>query len=365
MSNADVVESMPAGLAPSVHEERTIAVDGGWGRSADFADEVPTFAPTQVYELYGLTIASDVELPMDPLNGTAASPVDIVVRRVPSEVWPPSSFDNIIGALRCSHGTITVARYDDDRGTWLHFPSVGAFNISSDGSRVDVHALPHVDEDLLPLMLLGPVLTFALHRRGIPCLHASAVATEHGAAVFFGPKGRGKTTMAASFLSRGASLVTDDALPLRVDAGAVYGVPSLPLMKVWRETADQGLGIVEALPSVSAHIEKMLLRTRGRYPSATQPVRIGAMYILDRAEGSGESPSEMELTSLRGAEGVAALFAQTSIVGLLAPSETPMLLRMYSRLVAQAPVKLLRYPNGFEHQDAVHASILSDMAGQS
>jgi hypothetical protein len=35
---------------------------------------------------------------------------------------------------------------------------------------------------------------------------------------------------------------------------------------------------------------------------------------------------------------------------------------MYGRLVAQAPVRLLRYPGSYEHQEAIHAKIMADLA---
>jgi hypothetical protein len=39
------------------------------------------------------------------------------------------------------------------------------------------------------------------------------------------------------------------------------------------------------------------------------------------------------------------------------------LLPLYSRLLVQAPVRRVRFPNGFEHQRRVHQQILVDALG--
>jgi hypothetical protein len=315
------------------------------------------------YEIYGLRISSDVPLPIDPTASIGIDGTDVVVRQVVDAPERPMSGD-LVGVLRCEHGRVLAARFDDNHDTWLYYPRVATFSVSGDGSLVTLHRIESRDAGLVRLVLACHVLTFVLHRRGTPSLHASAVAIGGESVVFLGPRGRGKSTIAASLLQRGATLLTDDALPLQVSHDGVRGVPSLPLMKVWHETVEQALELDEQLPSAALNTEKKLLRLADRYPFAQHPVPIRAMYVLDRFMVEADGVAEPEIRNIRGHAGLAELLRQTSIVGLLSSTEMLPVLRIYQQLVAQAPVRLLRYPNGFEHQDAVRAAIMADLARQ-
>src|SRR6185436_71718 len=113
---------------------------------------------------------------------------------------------------------------------------------SPDARRVRAYLEDGVDQQAVGLALVGPVLLFMRHKLGNPSLHASAVLTDHGAAVFLGPSGQGKSSMAASFLRDGAVLLTDDALPLQAREEGIFGLPGVPFMKLWNETAVCALG---------------------------------------------------------------------------------------------------------------------------
>lgn len=344
------------------HTDRQAPGASGCERSAE-----PPRLPC--YDVYSLRVVSEVPLPVGPSGTALAEPAaeqaDLLVRRSRADAAQARPGGAPARTLRCGHGTIVTARYEDARGSYLHYPSAGGFTVTTDGARVLVHRNDSPDESLLRLLLACQVLIFALHRRGIPSLHASAVNIGDEAILFLGPKGRGKSTMAAGFLQRGASLLTDDALPLEDGPDGIYGVPSLPLMKLWRETAEGALDLTEPLPPVATNAEKRLLLLGDRYPLAQQPVRIRAIYVLERVDPDSERPAAaapIAIQPLSGHAGVAALLGQTSLAGLLLPAETALLLRRYARLVSQAPARLLRYPNGFEHQDAVHAAVLADLA---
>jgi hypothetical protein len=56
------------------------------------------------------------------------------------------------------------------------------------------------------------------------------------------------------------------------------------------------------------------------------------------------------------------LLAQISHGAHLEPAEVARFLPVYSHLLAQAPVRVLSYPYGFAHQEAVCERIMSDLA---
>jgi hypothetical protein len=58
--------------------------------------------------------------------------------------------------------------------------------------------------------VLGWAMPLVLARRGYVCLHACAVTGSHGAVVFCGPSGRGKTVTSLAMCAGGAALLADD-----------------------------------------------------------------------------------------------------------------------------------------------------------
>jgi hypothetical protein len=214
---------------------------------------------------------------------------------------------------------------------------------------------------LLGQLLVGQAAVLALQKRGRPVLHASAVVIDREAVAFIGPPGRGKSTMTAIFLQRGATLLTDDALPVSLIDGSVHGTPSLPLMKVWRNTAECALAVQDELPNLSRNSDKKLLALDGRYPFARAPVRLRAVYVLARYEPLRGEREECSAQRLPSREALLTLLYQTSLAEYLLPRELAMTLPLYARLAAQTSVRLLHYPSGFEYQERVYAWIMDDL----
>jgi hypothetical protein len=266
-----------------------------------------------------------------------------------------------VSEIRCSHGSVFAARYAAADGYWLRNPSTATFHIVPARRCVDVYRDEGADDQLIGLLLVGQVAVFLLHTFGVPTLHASAVATAAGAMAFVGPPGRGKSTLAAAFLERGAALLSDDCLPLRQQDDAVYGGPSLPILKVWDDTAAHALSIAHDLPALLPTMNKRLLALHGRYACVETPTRLSALYALERYELPIGAEPEVSITPMSVRDGLATLLGQTSQGGLLRQAEIARLLPLYTSLVAQAPVRVLRYPAGFDHQDLVHARVLADL----
>jgi hypothetical protein len=252
-------------------------------------------------------------------------------------------------------------RYRGLGGDWIQFSGIGTFHVAAGARWVDVYPDAAMSEESLGLVLVGHIAVFVLYLLGCPSLHAGAVATERGAVVFVGPKGQGKSTMTASFLRRGAALLTDDALPLRQETDGIYGAPSLPMMKLWRETAACALQLPEELPNLVANYDKRLFELDDRFAYAKRPQRVRAIYVLDRYDAAFSDRRGISIRTLSPREGFAALVPQTAYLALLQPREAAGLLPLYSRLVAQAPVRVLSFPSGFEHQEAVYGRIMADL----
>jgi hypothetical protein len=312
------------------------------------------------YTLFGERVRSDFRLPLPPEQAPVEQEVGYIFRRPESETAPPPVGPKI-AEQNCSHGTpITIVHRSDDEA-WVWRRLIGTFHIHSNYRLVDVYPVEGGNEHFLGLMLAGQLAVFIMQLRGAPSLHASAVVPDNGAVVFLGQNGQGKSTMAASFLHRGARLLSDDALVLLRRPDGLYGVPGPRLMKLWPEAARQTLQLSDELPDLLDIVKKKLLTVDGQYPLAEAPERIRAVYVLERYDPQAEGRTECTIRLLSGRESLAALLAQVASGNFLRPGEATGLLATYTRLAAQAPVRHVSYPNGFEYQAAVHARILQDL----
>lgn len=125
--------------------------------------------------------------------------------------------------------------------------ATGAFSIAADGGAISTrHLAPGTTQEEAEMTLLGPCLLLSLALRGIFSLHASAVDTGAGAAVFVGPSGVGKSTLAASLgRNLGWPRAADDIFPLHESAVARPHFPQLKLgqEEQWPKDAAESLPI--------------------------------------------------------------------------------------------------------------------------
>jgi len=168
-------------------------------------------------------------------------------------------------------------------------------------------------------------------------------------------------TAARIIRRRGGALLADDALPLQIREDGVYGVPGPPFMKVWRSTVEHTLNLSDELPNLTANIEKKLLSLEGRYMFAQVPARLTMVHVLQRYCPATQGQCDVTVRTLRPRESAVALLTYTFNRSYLLPREEASFLPLYARIAADVPVRILSYPDGFEHQDAVYAAVLRDL----
>lgn len=317
------------------------------------------------YRVNGLRVASSRRLAQAPLAAPdPAGPDCTVIWHEPGHAAPLPD-GAIVAGLPCPcprhRGRLVIWVARGPGGTWLWHELAGTCHVAPDARRIDVAPELDADPAALELLVVGQVLTFVAHRLGRPSLHASAVVIDHGAAAFIGPPGRGKSTLAAMFMRRGSALLTDDVLPLERRADGVYGHPSVLHMKLWPVTAERLLGHCGDLAALTRTSPKRLLPIGGHLCASTHPVPIRAIYVLERYEAVSASHPDISIEPLRGHRALAALLSQTSSRAFLAPEECAGLLDLYARLIAQAPVRRVRFPTGFEHEEALHGRLIADL----
>jgi hypothetical protein len=315
------------------------------------------------YEIFGLRARSDFWLPAAESSDECELAADVVFSRAPEGQRIPEPDGAVVASVSCPvHGEEVVVRRGPG-GAWIWARALGTCHILPTARRVDVYPAPGADERALGFVLIGRVSNLILHQFGSPSVHASAVVTAEGALGFLGRGGQGKSTMAAAFLARGGALLTDDALPLRERPDGVYGIPSMPFMKLWQATVDGTLKYPHELPDLWQDSVKKLVTLDGRFRFAVTPARLRAFYLLDRYEPATVGHPKVEIERLNGRDGLAALLGQISYGTDLLPSEMGQWFPFYARLVARTPVYRLSYPSGFEYQEDVCARVLESLAG--
>lgn len=185
-----------------------------------------------LYQVYGLTIESQVELPELVPAADQNADVRITIGSVPKKLPGSSAF-----GLWSEHvGTRCLFRIDD----------VGRFLIA-DGRSITIEPYgpsetSHGSEAAMfdvRLYLLGSALAALLHQRNLLPLHVSAVLSEKGVWAFTGPSGAGKSTL-AGWLSQGAGfpLISDDVSVVDMQNGAAQLYPGPRKLKLWDDAVD-------------------------------------------------------------------------------------------------------------------------------
>jgi hypothetical protein len=308
------------------------------------------------YRLFGLTLASDLPLPAPPGGD---NPADLAFQ-LSAEPFDRSetAFRLVYESPRSTPDGESLATLErSDRYERLRFLHGAEFLLGSD--RIVAKTLEPGAESVLETHLLGPVLSYWLERRGLPTLHASAVAVATQAVAFLSSQGSGKTGLAAALMRAGHPLLTDDILPVEERDGIFLGRPGYPQMRMWPDEAGYFLGAFEDLDRVHPTVSKRRIPIGsgrfGAFHGSSLP--LACLYLPERREGGS---IEIQEVSPRDAfiELVRHSFSPNLVeaAGLQAGR-----MEIFARLVTRIPVRRLLYPSGFEHLDRVAETILRDL----
>ena len=188
-------------------------------------------APQRVVQVYGLRIGCDWQL-----NDAAADSGKPEIR---ISIATPDTFTQTpaVPSFRPHDSSPLSYTPMPDDGAMVSWDGLFRFLISRDGSTILGHAQSELAPDALGAHLFGPVLSFALLRRGFESLHATALTINGDAVALLGDTSAGKSTLAAALLACGARLLTDDLLVVKYDAGVPMAQPGLRRLKLMPDAA--------------------------------------------------------------------------------------------------------------------------------
>ncbi|WP_445001055.1 hypothetical protein [Halomonas mongoliensis] len=235
----------------------------------------PAAAPDRLYSTYGLTIASQLELPeLAPLASSGHPDVRIELGELPDRLEEAEA-EAGTPWLQCSHS-----------GCQFLLDSIARFRVEQGRRiRIERRLAPErgatVAEGDLRVYLLGSALGALLHQRHWLPLHISAVQTPAGIWGFTGDSGAGKSTLAAWLHYRyGWKLVSDDVGVIKPEEALPTLYPGPPRLKLWKDALERLSIDRQGLVRDLTRRDKFHLNRHHGFTDLTEP--LGALVLLER-----------------------------------------------------------------------------------
>ena len=170
------------------------------------------------YIAYELHIASDLDIPeLRPwINGSEAD-ADINI-----------TANAIAEKDRQSRTQVGPFLFADTQNIFLTVPEIAHFRVES-GARITYQILDDADKDEVRAFLLGSCIGAILMQRDYLVLHGCTIQIGDGCVVCVGSSTAGKSTLAATFMQSGYSVLSDDVCAIDSDGNALPGIPRIKL----------------------------------------------------------------------------------------------------------------------------------------
>jgi hypothetical protein len=235
---------------------------------------------------FGLTLEVDprIEIPGVPELDTSPplSGISTCVKLDPKELhrrWSLVEHTSTrVREQRDGGAVLLCVDFVPTTGYLLSAPAVGRILISPDGTELLCDPKPGCPEwtTLIPAQALPLAATL----RGFEVLHASGVVLGGRAALFTGPPGAGKSSLAAALLRLGATLLSDDTVALETRDGALVAHPGAALLHLRAAEHDRlstrersVLGPPVAFPGKQRYVPSVI----------ASEAPFGKLFLLDRS----------------------------------------------------------------------------------
>jgi hypothetical protein len=257
-----------------------------------------------------------------------------------------------------SNIVLSLARQGADY--WLRIPGIADVLLQLQPvCRVLVsrHAASR-DAATLEHQLVDQVLPRLLAQRGELLVHASALAINDHHALFLGPSGWGKSTLAGLLQRLGHAVLSDDCVQIDLAHGQVGAIPTYPSLRLNADSLDTLFpGVAETTP-VASYSEKRRVRMPPP-PNAGSAVPVDALYLLGDPDQAGNS---VRITALRPIETCMALIKHSFRLDLGDRAATTEQLQRCSVIARSMPAFRLDYPRDYALHEALTGAISEHLA---
>lgn len=160
--------------------------------------------------------------------------------------------------------------------------AVGKYLVTN-GDTILVENHSDVITSDLRVFLLGTCFGVILHQRGILPIHGSGVVVNDAGVIFSGEIGAGKSTLARSFMNRGAKIIADDVCAISfTDQVQPIIHPGYAQIKLCLDVATHFDITADDYNRVSSYSDKLRLPVADYLQK--KPLPVSSIYFLDKHE---------------------------------------------------------------------------------
>ncbi|TDB61797.1 hypothetical protein [Arundinibacter roseus] len=241
-----------------------------------------------LYQAYGLSIVSSVELPALVSSSTiVGQPLHVELGKVPETFENPPTHDWPFSTFNAQE-----FRYEQ--------PKIGKYFVSH-GFKILIEPISTNTEKVL-LYFYANCLAIALLQRNLIPFHVSGVGIGTDKVLLFAaPSQTGKSTTALKLQELGYAPFTDDTALLQMQEETCVAVPSYPMARLWQKTIGQQRIFDEADKQIIfSDIDKYGFSFHEQF--STQKPTVAGLVFLE------ESGDEIEVQNLSPMQALPALY---------------------------------------------------------
>jgi len=251
---------------------------------------------------------------------------------------------------------LSLARQGADY--WLRAPGIAVFLLQMQPSRIRVLPETDIDASTLEHVLVDQVLPRLLAQQGELMVHASALAIEGRHALFAGPSGWGKSTLAGLMHRQGHLVLSDDCMQLVAGGERLHALPTYSSLRLYDDSLQALFPGVQGTGPVASYSDKRRM-PMGLPPDAEATFPVDALYVLgdpDEADGT------IRMTPLRSAEACQALLRHSFRLDLGDRTANARQFALCGAAARTLPAFRLQYPRDFARSDELVQRIVDHLA---
>lgn len=217
-----------------------------------------------IYKIFGLIIASEIQLPVCQEQPQLRNQANIFIK-----------YGQIVQNLPDDIKEANRHAFVKPNNIWLHIKDNAWIHIT-DGKYITVELLPNADLQTVCMYLFGSGMGALIHQQGKTVIHGNTIQTKNGCIIFTGDSGAGKSTISTALYERGYPFLADD---LAVVSENLEVEPGIPRLKVWQDTADNLNINTQNLDRIRLLVDKYSYPIKKNICLTPQPIK--AVFLLE------------------------------------------------------------------------------------
>ena len=237
-------------------------------------------------------------------------------------------------------------------------PQGGQFRVQIDERRIEWNPSEKSSPELARVLLRGKVLGVLLSHSSSILLHANVVAWKNQGVCLCGPIGQGKSTLTASLLGGGFSLLSDDTAVIQEHGDSFIVQPGTPEIRLWPAALRALGGRNDSGEPLYRETRKrrLILHSDSPWQFSRRSVPLRGLYFLHRSR-----KGKLRAEELRGKEALLEVLRNIYIPVIPNPEVSARQFETAERLIHGIPIKRLHFPSGLCHLPRLRKAILEDL----